>query len=107
MLNVLIPSIGSYGLMSRDSLKTFGMYARMMAETEYFVTMVDIVINYVEDVANTEFGIRFSRMMPMLMKAEDMNQVCLPTRGGFHKHIYALCQALTLYAKLLRTLFEA
>ena len=24
-----------------------------------------------------------------------------PTKGGFHKPIYTLCQALTLYAKLL------
>ena len=31
----------------------------------------------------------------------------LLTRGGFHKPIYALRQALTLYAKLLCTLFEA
>ena len=61
--------------MSGDSLKTFDMYARMIAETEYFVTIIDILINYVEDVANTEFGIRFSKMIPMLMQAHDMNQV--------------------------------
>ena len=32
--------------------------------------------------------------------------LCMKVWGGFHKLIYTLCQALTLYAKLSRTLFE-
>ena len=88
MLNFVIPSIKSYGLMSGDSLKTFEMYARMIAETEYFVTIIDIIINYVEDVAKTEFGVRFSKMIPMLMKAQDMNQVLAAPFSYFENHRY-------------------
>ena len=47
----------------------------MIGETEYYVTIVDILINYVEDVAATEFGQRFSKMVPSLMRAKDTNQV--------------------------------
>jgi hypothetical protein len=59
MLNMLIPAISNYNLMSKSTLKTFDMYARMIAETEYYVTIIDILINYIEDLASTEFGERF------------------------------------------------
>ena len=72
---MLIPAIADYNLMSKSTLRTFEMYATMIAETEYFVTLVDIVINYIEDAASTEFGERFSRMLPHLMEARDMNQI--------------------------------
>jgi len=67
--------ISSYKLMSSQTLRTVEMYSRMIAETEYFVTFIDIIINYVEDVSETEFGERFSAMVPSLMRAKDMNQI--------------------------------
>ena len=72
---MLIPLISDYKLMSKSTLRTFEMYASMITETEYYVTLIDIVINYVEDIANTEFGERFSRMLPHLMESKDMNQI--------------------------------
>ena len=61
--------------MSKSTLKTFEMYGSMLTETEYFATFIDIIINYIEDAASTELGERFSRMVPNLMLAKDINQI--------------------------------
>jgi hypothetical protein len=67
MLNFVLPTISGYNLMSKETLRTFEMYVRMITETEYYLTVIDILVNYVEDVASTEFGERFSKMIPHLV----------------------------------------
>ena len=39
---MLIPLISDYKLMSKSTLRTFEMYASMITETEYYVTLIDI-----------------------------------------------------------------
>lgn len=50
------------------------MYGSLLTDTEYFITVMDMLINYVEDLSETEFGDRFMKMIPALMKAKDMQE---------------------------------
>jgi len=60
--------------MSPETLSMFNLYGNMLIETEYFITLMDMFIAYVEDMSETEFGDRFTKMVPDLMKAKDMQE---------------------------------
>jgi hypothetical protein len=74
MINVLTTAMSAYNLVSPQTLRTVDMYVKMMAKTEYFNTIMDVLINSSEGLGETEFGRHVIEFAPLLMQANSVGE---------------------------------
>lgn len=72
MISILSTGISAYELMSPTTLRSFEQYGKMFARTEYFVAFIDTLINWIEDVGQTEIGARLAELAPLLIQSGNM-----------------------------------
>jgi len=86
MIDVITTAISAYELVSPQTLRTGDMYAKMIAKTEYFNTLIDFLINWTEGLGETEFGQRIVEIAPSLIQAKSVGDVVEILTKEFDSH---------------------